>query len=229
MHLINHDERFQTAKKNIQSVETLIIDEVSIISSKVLQQVQYVCKNVRKSNKSFGGIQVILVSDFYQLSLVSNELYGNSGKHCFMLPWFNEFFPHKINLNIIHRQDEPNLIKCVNELEIGTPSDETVAFQNSLDRPLENEDDCVHLFAKKIDVDMIIYTKLQQIPGELKIYKSKDKGSEYYSNRFPVSKTLGLKIGFPVMITKNLNEHLVNGTRGTITNLNVKNVDVKLK
>lgn len=94
---------------------------------------------------------------------------------------------------------------------------------------MENEDDCVHLFAKKIDVDMIIYTKLQQIPGELKIYKSKDKGSEYYWNRFPVSKNLGLKIGFPVMITKNLNEHLVNGTRGTITNLNVKNVDVKLK
>lgn len=57
-----------------------------------------------------------------------------------MLPWFNEFFPHKINLNIIHRQDEPNLIKCVNESEIGTPSDETVAFQNSLDRTLENED-----------------------------------------------------------------------------------------
>lgn len=76
---------------------------------------------------------------------------------------------------------------------------------------------------------MIIYTKLQQIPGELKIYKSKDKGSENYLNRFPVSKNLGLKIGFPVMITKNLNEHLVNGTRGTITNLNVKNVDVKLK
>lgn len=146
-----------------------------------------------------------------------------------MLPWFNEFFPHKINLNIIHRLDEPNFIKCVNELEIGTPSDETVAFQNSLDRPLENEDDCVHLFAKKIDVDMIIYTKLQQIPGELNIYKSKDKGSESYLNRFPVSKNLGLKIGFPVMITKNLNEHLVNGTRGTITNLNVKNVDVKLK
>lgn len=169
LHLINHDERFQTAKKNIQSVETLIIDEVSMISSKILQQVQYLCKNVRKWSKIFGGIQIILVGDFYQLSPVSNELYGDPGKHCFTLPWFDEFFTPNINLNIIHCQDEPNLIKCVNELEIGTPWDETVAFLNSLDRPLENEDDCVHLFARNFDVDMFNYTKLQQIPGELKI------------------------------------------------------------
>lgn len=46
--------------------------------------------------KKIGGIQVILVGDFFQLSPVLNELYGNPGKHCFMLPWFNEFFPIKI-------------------------------------------------------------------------------------------------------------------------------------
>lgn len=120
-----------------------------------------------------------------------------------MLPWFDEFFPYKINLNIIHRQDEPNLIKCVNELEIGIPSDETVAFMNSLDRPLENKDECVHLFAKNFDMDMFNYLKLQQIPGELKIYKTKDEGSEGF-----LSKNVGLKIGCPVMITKNLSEHL---------------------
>lgn len=65
MHFINHDERFQTARTNILSVDTLIIDEVSMISFKVLQQVQYLCKNVQKSKKIFGGIQVILVVDFY--------------------------------------------------------------------------------------------------------------------------------------------------------------------
>lgn len=65
MHFSNHDERFKTARTNILSVDTLIIDEVSMVSSKVLQQVQYLCKNVQKSKKIFGGIQVILVVDFY--------------------------------------------------------------------------------------------------------------------------------------------------------------------
>lgn len=51
--------------------------------------------------KKIGGIQVILVGDFFQLSPVLNELYGNPGKHCFMLPWFNEFFPQKITILLI--------------------------------------------------------------------------------------------------------------------------------
>jgi hypothetical protein len=73
-----------------------------MIGANVLNQVQLLCKTVRNSPRLFGGIQVILVGDFYQLKPVENELYGDSGKHCFVLPWFETYFPHKINLNIIH-------------------------------------------------------------------------------------------------------------------------------
>lgn len=57
-----------------------------------------------------------------------------------------------------------------------------------LDKPLENEDECLQLFAKNKDVDLFNYSKLQQILGELKIHMSKDEGSECYLNRFPVLK-----------------------------------------
>ena len=92
-------------------------------------------------------MQVILAVDFYQLSPVGNKLIGDPGNHCFKLPWFNNCFPHKVQINIIHSQSETALIQCINKLERGEPSDVSVAFLKSLDRPLPNEEKCVNLFA----------------------------------------------------------------------------------
>ncbi|KAK3088726.1 hypothetical protein FSP39_023054 [Pinctada imbricata] len=60
LYLIQTDERFLTAKSNILNTDVLIIDEVSMLSSKVLKQIEYVCRGVRKKEKYFGGMQVVL-------------------------------------------------------------------------------------------------------------------------------------------------------------------------
>lgn len=195
VHLIKTDERFNDVKDNVQSTNTLIIDEISMISSKVLGQVQFICQKVRSSSVLFGNLQVILAGDFLQLPPVANELVGDRGLHCFNVPWFNRCFPHKIKLNFIHRQSDTTLIKCINALEKGNVSDEDVAFINSLSRSLENEENCVHLFSRNIDVDIHNYTKIQTVAGELKIYKSVDEGSNYYLDKFLAPKNLGLKVG----------------------------------
>ncbi|XP_033729325.1 ATP-dependent DNA helicase pif1-like [Pecten maximus] len=136
-HLVKTDERFMKAKQNIETVDVLIIDEVSMVSAKVLNQVQFLCEYVRNSKEVIGQIQVVLVGDFYQLPPVANQLHGDSGKPCFLLPWFDDFSPHKVVLNEIHRQEDTTLIQCINELEIGHPSDDTVAFLKSLDRQMK--------------------------------------------------------------------------------------------
>jgi hypothetical protein len=61
---------------------------------------------------------------------------------------------------------------------------EDVAFINSLSRFLENEENCVHLFSRNIDVYIHNYTKIQTVEGELKIYKSMNEGSNYYLDKF---------------------------------------------
>lgn len=142
--------------------------------------------------KNQTNLLVVYKEKFLSRYPVSNEQYGDPGKHCFMLPWFNEFFPYNMNSYFpIIRTKSYKVCKWIrNQYSIRGYS----RFLNSLERPLENEDECVHFFlGKTCDVDIFVYTKLQQIPSE-KIYKSNDKGSEYNLNRFYVSKNLGLRL-----------------------------------
>lgn len=64
---------------------------------------------------------------FFQLPPIASELYGD--------PRFNTFFEHKFNFSIVHRPNYPDLIDCVNDLEMDDISDNSVAFLNSLNRP----------------------------------------------------------------------------------------------
>ncbi|VDI58846.1 Hypothetical predicted protein [Mytilus galloprovincialis] len=215
IHLVQSDERFMSVKHNIQTTDLLIIDEVSMVSAKTFNKVEVLCRKVRDNNKYFGGIQ-------FQIKLLEILV-----ATVLKLPWFDDCFPHKVQLNIIHRQSETALIQCINALEKGEVSNENVAFLNSLDRPLPNEDTAVHLYARNYDVDIFNYNKLQQLQGDLKTYKSTDVGSDFYLRKFLAPKNLGLKVGCHVMLVRNLSDTLVNGLCGTVTQLNSDSVDVK--
>lgn len=77
---------------------------------------------------------MILCGDFYQLSPVANELYGDQGKHCFNTKFFDQVFPHRVNLHIIYRQTDQDLISAINEPSQGSISDATKAIVQSLSR-----------------------------------------------------------------------------------------------
>lgn len=136
---------------------------------------EILCRHVRTNYEYFGGIQIILGGDFYQLPPVANEIIGDPGNHCFKLSWFNNCFPHKVKLHTIHRQSDTTLIKCINELEVGDPSDESVAFLKSLDRPLLNEEKCIPLFARNYDVNLFNKTIYKIYQENLKFLKQRMK------------------------------------------------------
>lgn len=57
--LFDNDDQFSNAKKRIEEADTLIIDEISMLSLKVFEMVEFVCRHVKKNTKIFGGIQVL--------------------------------------------------------------------------------------------------------------------------------------------------------------------------
>lgn len=104
------DENFATSRQKIQHCETLIIDEVSMLSSKTLHQLEFIMRNLKDNSRLFGGTQIILSGDFFQLPQVPHFSYGDDGSHIISLEFIKTF--HHVNLEKIHRQSFCDYYKC---------------------------------------------------------------------------------------------------------------------
>ena len=167
LRLVSTDERYNSTRENILTTNILVIDEVSMVSRRILTHVEYLFRKLRGNDHHFGGMQVVLVGDFFQLPPVQDELLGEYGNYCFECDFFEDAFPHKINLSVAHRQQESALAEAVNELEKGTPSQQTINFVLSLSRPIAGtfQEKKVTLFARNLDVDLYNYNKHQSLEG----------------------------------------------------------------
>ena len=128
-----------------------MIDEISMLSLKTFEQLEVVCRVARGQDRYFGGLQVVLFGDFYQLPPVGNPLYNDEGKFCFESLIFCQYITHKVNLKTVVRQDDDLLIKAVRETALGCVSDEVDVFLKSLQRPIPENIQPIHLFPKNID------------------------------------------------------------------------------
>ena len=98
----------------LKSLDTVIVDEVSMISAAILDQIECVCRAVKKNDELFGGIQMILVGDFKQLRPVPNIPYGDKGDYIFKSSAFVAF-PHIVHLHEVFRYT--SIIIFVGELK----------------------------------------------------------------------------------------------------------------
>ena len=73
--MICDDDCYRTVKTMIPSTDSIVIDKLSLLSRKIFETVEGLCWFIRNNNYPFGGLQFILVGDFYQLRLMLNMLY----------------------------------------------------------------------------------------------------------------------------------------------------------
>ncbi|XP_070573165.1 uncharacterized protein [Ptychodera flava] len=130
-------------------------------------------------------------------------------------------FCHSIILQKVVRQHDAALAKAVTELTDGDVTNQTVQFLNNLQRPLATvpDKDITHLFATNFEAEYFNAQKLLQMEGEHKLYISQDTGSKHVLERFPVQEKLYLKVGAPVLLTRNISAVFVNGLIGEVVKL----------
>lgn len=124
--------------KNWRGLEILIIDEVSMMSLKILLLLDLIARKFYKKNVPFGGLQVIFTGDFYQLSPVCSnynekEKEKEDSMYCFQHELWNQLFTkeNQIVLKTIYRQNDETLLKVLKYIRKGQISPSSKAILQS--------------------------------------------------------------------------------------------------
>ena len=213
----------------INTLKILVIDEISMISAELFKKIsEYLCI-IKKNNKPFGGIQIVLSGDFCQLPPIN-------GEYCFTSDvWKTSEIKIIILEELVRQQNDIEFQNILQELRWGNCSENTLEILKSL-KNTTFPDDIVptKLYSTNMNVDKINnieFEKLLKLGAEKNIYKnkySKHVDSKKWSESIKQPKYVELCIGAQVLVTYNIDKDIINGTRGCIISMNANSIDIKL-
>jgi len=229
--------RNRKAKKNWLCTDLLIIDEISMMTAELFDKLDSLAKKIRSNKKPFGGIQLLLVGDFFQLPPVTKG--DDTVKFAFESEAWSSAITSSVELTIIQRQKDEAFQKILKEARTGSLTKESVkSLTERQGREWkENKIRPTLLFPRRAEVDMINDTNLKALQGRKYTYKARlvhdgkapteftetdetfQKVLALYDSGASYSKELVLMLGAQVMLIANTNpsEGLVNGSRGVVT------------
>ncbi len=238
-HLLGRIKMNSDRRKVLQQMELLIIDEISMVRADVLDAIDVLLRHFRyRYNEPFGGVQVLLIGDMYQLPpVVPDEEWRILSQH-YNSPFFfsskviQEQQPVHIELNKIYRQNEQQFIELLNKVRNNEMDAEGFALLNSRYNPAfqqKKEDGYITLTTHNFKADAINAEELAKLSGSITNYKASVTG-EFNEKSFPAEQSLQLKVGAQVMMIKNdVEKRYFNGKIGTVIKLEDETVQVECK
>ena len=223
----------QPLRNRLEDVQVLVIDEISMLSGKTLSCIDQILKFFKVSFAPFGGVQVILSGDFFQLPPVSRERLSSAQKFAFMHPiWVQSDFNICYLTENFRQEEDSDLVNILNEMRAGEISDSTSdMLLENMEVSQMSDKSAIKLYTHNADVERINYEKLDQLQTEHQIYEASTEGSKTLVDSMKksilVPDQLLLKKHAQVMFIKNNYERgYLNGTMGTITHFNQENLPV---
>ena len=207
-------------KNRLNQLEVLIIDEVSMISPDLFETIDRILRKFKNSSQPFGGVQVVLSGDFFQLPPISKSLREEKFIWQTLLWSLADF---KIcYLKEKFRHADSDLVNILDEIRSGTVSSETrELFESCYQREFSDGLKVTRLYTHNADVDRINDEELNRLEGEAVCFDSESEGAKKHRERIfktsLVTPELKLKIGALVIFVKNNYEKgYINGTLGKV-------------
>lgn len=215
--------------KLLQDVELIIIDEISMVRSDIIDFIDKVLRIYnRNMREPFGGKQMLFVGDVYQLEPVLREEKRQllqpyyPSKYFFDAKVFKEMKLVSIELKKVYRQSDPTFINILDHIRTSqvTPDDLSVLnHQVGADLQQDKGKLAITLSTRRDTVDYINNGKLKQLEGDSMTFMGIVEG-EFPLNSLPTPIELELKVGAQILFIKNDRERRwVNGTLGTVIGL----------
>lgn len=228
----------------LQNVNTIIIDEISMVRSDIFYGVDQVLRLGGNPNYPFGGKQIIVVGDFYQLPpVISDRVIGDAleehfeGIYAFNTPSWKAANFHNIYLNKIYRQNDPEYIEFLNAIR--TQKNEVGALLKKYNLRLINPDACdqLCLCSRLKEAEEINNREIDKLFGRGMPCTGKISGV-FPESDLPVPKNMTIKLNTKMMVICNYkNQHIhpseyyeyVNGEIGYVTGINPEYKIISLK
>ncbi len=225
----------------IKKLDRIIIDEISMVRADLLDKIDHVLKMTRGNNELFGGVQVIMIGDFFQLppitlkheiSILENAGYKSNSHFAFDAKCLKSSKIFNVELNKVFRQSDLNFIKLLNAIRKGEDLDWAVFQLNKHCFKLHN--------AEKVPVLLTGTNAIANEYNSRKLAELKDNSFSFRAiesgdlrlkeDQLPAPHLLELKVGARVIMVKNdSDDHWVNGSLGTICYCNSKgDIQVRL-
>ena len=233
--------RFSKQKiRVIQSIDTLVIDEISMVRADLLDAVDNVLRRFRKNNLPFGGVQMVMIGDLGQLAPVAKDDEWQMLSRYYDTPYFFSSLALKstryaiVELKTVYRQSDSHFVELLNRVRDNRADDLVLAALNS--RYIPNfqppvEEGYIRLTTHNFQAQQENDRQLALLSGKPYTYEASITG-KYPEMLFPTEQTLTLKEGAQVMFVKNdssADKAFYNGMIGTVTEINEKNFFVRTK
>ena len=221
----------------VKAIDTMIIDEISMVRSDMLDAIDKSLKLNRASKRPFGGVRMILSGDLHQLPPVVSgqeapilrERYG--GSYFFNAPAFKDAEFSLLALKHVFRQAEPRFLALLGALRTGrvTPNDEAVLRGLVSTRSaVEASETHVVLTPNNANAYRINQARLEGLNTRSQTFEADVQG-QFDEKAYPTEADLELKEGARVMLIKNDPEgRWVNGTLATVAGFSGTRVIVEI-
>lgn len=228
----------QTKIAALKHVDTIIIDEVSMLRCDIVDAIDRTMRKVLRSALPFGGKQMVFVGDMFQLPPVVSR----KAERALLRDLYNteDFFFYKANavkgMGLVkvefcknYRQDDKEFIGILENVRFNKVASQDIARLNTRVCEVGETDMVITLAARNKTADGINQERLSGIDSEAYVYEGVVEG-EFDEKRLPVEKCLTLKVGAQVMFTRNDQyKRWANGTIARVNKLTAEEISVTME